>query len=341
MWGPFDAYFYRRKAKEQTSQNAADKPEAIELLPAEHQDGPRAKRTSARALTEEECKTVLDLLCSERFADKARAEVFAELLDEEVYVCSVSTMYRLLRQSHAVRERRNVLRHPVYKRPELLATEPNQVWTWDITKLKGPGKWTYYYLYVVMDVFSRYVVGWQIAYRESAEIAEQLILNVCLKQDIQRGRLTIHADRGAAMTSKAVAQLLSDLGVEKTHSRPHVSNDNPYSEAHFKTLKYRPDFPETFGCLEDARSFCRDFFDWYNLEHRHSGIAMLTPATVHDGKAERTIAKRQSALSAAYAANPQRFVNHAPRHAPLPEAAWINPPDNTGAGAETTDASLL
>jgi putative transposase len=251
----------------------------------------------------------------------------ATLLDEGVYVCSVSTLYRLLRRHHAVKERRRVLRHPKYKRPELLATGPNQLWSWDITKLRGPGKYTYYYLYVIIDVYSRYVVGWCVSYRESAQVAEALLLDACLQQGIERGQLTIHADRGSAMTSKAVAQLLSDLGVEKTHSRPHVSNDNPHSEAQFKTLKYRPNFPEMFGSLQDARIFCCEFFAWYNQEHRHSGIAMLTPQTVHNGKAQETIANRQSVLEAAYAANPQRFVRHAPRHESLPEAVWINAPE--------------
>jgi putative transposase len=284
-------------------------------------------RKNARALSAEEQERVLALLYSERFAEVAPAEVYATLLDEGTYVCSVSTMYRLLRKHQALRERRRVLRHPKYKRPELLATGPNQLWSWDITKLKGPGKWTYYYLYVIIDVYSRYVVGWCVAYRESAELAEQLILDACLQQGIERGQLIVHADRGSAMTSKAVAQLLSDLGVEKTHSRPHVSNDNPYSEAQFKTLKYYPEFPEQFGSIEDARSFCREFFAWYNQEHRHSGIAMLTPQTVHSGKAEEVIAHRQSVLEAAYAHNPERFVRHAPRHEPLPEAVWINPPE--------------
>lgn len=270
---------------------------------------------------------MLALLNSERFAEVAPAEVYATLLDEGTYVCSVSTMYRLLRKHQAVRERRRVLRHPKYKRPELLATGPNQLWSWDITKLRGPGKWTYYYLYGIIDVYSRYVVGWCVAYRESTQVAEQLILDACLQQGIERGQLIVHADRGSAMTSKAVAQLLSDLGVEKTHSRPHVSNDNPYSEAQFKTLKYHPEFPEEFGCIEDARSFCCEFFAWYNQEHRHSGIAMLTPESVHSGKAEEVIEKRQSVLATAYAHNPERFVRHAPRHPLLPEAVWINPPE--------------
>lgn len=283
---------------------------------------------------------MLNLLYSQRFAQMAPAEIVATLLDEGEYVCSVSTMYRLLRSQEALRERRRILRHPRYKRPELLATGPNQLWSWDITKLKGPGKYTYYYLYVVLDVYSRYVVGWCVAYRESAELAEQLILAACLQQGVERGQLTLHADRGSAMTSKAVAQLLADLGVEKTHARPHVSNDNPYSEAQFKTLKYRPEFPEQFGCKEGVESFCYEFFGWYNTEHRHSGIAMLTPESVHYGKAEEVIAKRQSVLEAAYAANPERFVRHAPRHPPLPEAVWINPPETGRAEAEPGSALL-
>jgi putative transposase len=297
-------------------------------------------RKNARALTKEEEQKALALLYSDRFAEVAPAEIVATLLDEGEYVGSVSTLYRLLRRNHAVRERRRVLRHPKYKKPELLATRPNQLWSWDITKLRGPGKYTYYYLYVIIDVYSRFVVGWCVQYRENAQIAEQMILASCLQQGIERGKLTLHADRGSAMTSKLVAQLLCDLGVEKTHSRPHVSNDNPHSEAQFKTLKYRPDFPQLFGSLEDARSFCCDFFAWYNQEHRHSGIAMLTPATVHYGKAEETIAKRQSVLEAAYAANPQRFVSHPPRHASLPEAVWINPPETDRAKAEP-EAALL
>lgn len=298
------------------------------------------QRKSARALSEEEQERVLALLYSERFAEVAPAEVFATLLDEGEYVCSVSTMYRLLKKHQALRERGRVLRHPKYKRPELLATGPNRLWSWDITKLKGAGKWSYYYLYVILDVYSRYVVGWGVAYRESAELAQQLILGACLQQGIERGQLTVHADRGSAMISKGVAQLLSDLGVEKTHARPHVSNDNPYSEAQFKTMKYRPEFPEQFGCIEDARSFCCAFFAWYNQEHRHSGIAMLTPETVHSGKAKEVIAKRQSVLQAAYAHNPERFVRHAPRHEPLPEAVWINPPE-TDRAKVAQEATLL
>jgi putative transposase len=301
---------------------------------------PPSRRKSARALSEAEEQKVLSLLNSPRFEDKAPAEVFATLLDEGAYVCSVSSMYRLLKKHAQVGERRRVLRHPHYQKPELLATGPNQVWTWDITRLKGVGKWTYYCLYVILDLYSRYVVGWCVAYRESAPLAEQLILDACLRQGIAPGQLTIHADRGSAMTSKAVAQLLADLGVEKTHARPHVSNDNPYSEAQFKTMKYRPDFPERFGSREDAQNFCYEFFAWYNTEHRHSGIALLTPQTVHDGQAGHVLQKRASVLKRAYAAHPERFVRQVPRPAPLPEAAWINPPETVRADA-ATGAALL
>ena len=284
------------------------------------------KRHSLRALTPEERKTVLAVLHSERFTDKAPPQIYATLLDEGTYLCSISSMYRLLRVNAEIRERRDQLRHPVYTKPELLATGPNQVWSWDITKLYGPEKWTYYYLYVVLDVFSRCVVGWTIAYRESAALAEELIAQTCAKQNIEPGHLTIHADRGSAMTSKAVAFLLADLGVTKTHSRPHVSNDNPYSEAQFKTLKYRPGFPARFGCIEDARQHCQAFFAWYNTEHRHSGIGLMTPETVHYGRAEQTIAQRQGVLSAAYQTHPERFVRKTPAPLAMPAAAWINPP---------------
>ena len=308
------ASFYRHKARAKT--------------PAKSPTGTgKSERKSGRALSEAEEQKVLSLLNSPRFEDKAPAEVFATLLDEGAYVCSISTMYRLLRKHAAVGERRRVLRHPHYQTPELLARGPNQVWTWDITRLKGAGKWTYYYLYVVIDLYSRYVVGWCVAYGESAQLAEQLILDACLRQGIEPGRLTLHADRGSAMTSKAVAQLLCDLGVEKTHARPHVSNDNPYSEAQFKTMKYCPDFPERFGSKEDAEGFCCEFFAWYNTEHRHAGIALLTPEMVHSGKAEHVLAHRQKVLLCAYAAHPERFVRQAPRPTPLPEAVWINPPE--------------
>ena len=242
-------------------------------------------------------------------------------------------MYRVLADHGEVRERRNQLRHPQYRKPELLATRPNEVWSWDITKLAGPAKWTYFYLYVVLDIFSRYVVGWMVAHRESAELARRLLDDTCEKQEIVSGQLTIHADRGSSMRSGSVAMLLGELGVTKTHSRPHVSNDNPFSEAQFKTLKYRPEFPPRFGSIEDSLAFCRPFFGWYNAEHRHSGIGLLTPEVVHYGRSEQVLATRQEALLAAYAAHPERFVKRAPRPEPLPLAVWINPPEGRGVEA--------
>jgi putative transposase len=272
---------------------------------------------------------VLDLLHSERFVDQAPAEVYAILLDEGVYLCSVRTMYRVLEEAQEVRERRNQARHPQYAKPELLATQPNEVWSWDITKLLGPVKWTYFYLYVILDIFSRYVVGWMVARRESAGLANRLIQESCQKQGIGPAQLTLHADRGSSMASKCVAMLLADLGVTKTHSRPHVSNDNPFSESQFKTLKYRPEFPKRFGSIEDARAFCRDFFHWYNNEHRHSGIGWLTPETVHYGRAKRAISARQAVLDEAHARHPERFIRKPPKAPELPEAVWINPPERT------------
>jgi putative transposase len=263
--------------------------------------------------------------------------VYAKLLDEQKYLCSVSTMYRVLHAYREVRERRNQLRHPPYAKPELLATQSNMLWSWDITKLLGPAKWTYYYLYVIMDVYSRYVVGWMVAERESATLAERLIAETCAKQGIAPGQLTIHADRGSAMVSKPVAFLLADLGVTKTHSRPHVSDDNPYSEAQFKTLKYRPDYPERFGSPADARTWCQQLFRWYNNEHHHSGLKLLTPADVHFGRAESVLAKRQAVLQAAYAAHPERFVKGAPVSPALPDAVWINPPKPAPAEAASTE----
>jgi putative transposase len=235
-------------------------------------------------------------------------------------------MYRLLAERAELRERRNQLRHPRYQKPELLATEPNQVWSWDITKLLGPAKWTYFYLYVILDIFSRYVVGWMVAHRESAALAERLIRDTCAKENVPPGQLSIHADRGPSMTSKPVALLLADLGVTKTHSRPHVSNDNPFSESHFKTLKYRPEFPGRFGSIQHARAFGQEFFSWYNTEHHHSGIALLTPATVHHGRAQLALEARRTTLLQAYHAHPQRFVRQLPVPPNLPEAVWINPP---------------
>jgi len=295
---------------------------------------PKARPTPARALSGAEQSMVRDTLNSTRFQDCAPREVYATLLDEGAYLCSWRTMYRILAAADQVRERRDQLRHSAYTKPELLATRPNQLWSWDITKLKGPTTWTYYYLYVILDVFSRYVVGFLITERESAELAEAFIAETCAKEGICRDQLTLHADRGSAMTSKSVAQLLADLGVTKTHSRPHVSNDNPYSEAQFKTLKYRPDFPAQFGSLADARGWARPFFQWYNQEHHHSGIGLLTPATVHSGQAAETIAARQQVLLAACQAHPERFVRGTPRPPALPTAVWINPPTAPKPGVE-------
>lgn len=297
-------------------------------------------RISPRALLPHETQAVLDVLHGERFMDQAPPEVYATLLDEKTYLCSVSTMYRILHRHQEVRERRDQLRHPNYKKPELLATGPNQVWSWDITKLLGPAKWTYYYLYVLLDIFSRYVVGWMVAYRESATLAERLIEETCQKEGIQPGQLTIHADNGSSMTAKTLAFKLADLGITKTHSRPYVSNDNPFSESQFKTLKYRPEFPERFGAIEDSRIFCHPFFQWYNWKHHHSGIGFLTPGIVHYGKAEEVIQLRHQALTAAYELHPERFVRKAPVPALLPGAVYINPPKlpENGIGAEETDA---
>jgi len=286
-------------------------------------------KISARALSQAEKLTVREELNSERFQDSAPREAYATLLDEGQYLCSWRSMYRILAENDEVRERRNQLRHPKYSKPELLATGPNQLWSWDITKLLGPTKWTYYYLYVILDVFSRYVVGWMIAERESATLAEELIAETCARQGIQPDQLTIHADRGSSMTSKSVAFLLADLGVTKTHSRPHVSNDNPYSEAHFKTLKYRPDYPSRFGCQADARAWANTFFTWYNQEHHHSGLALLTPTDVHFQRAQVVLQKRQIVLQEAYQKTPQRFVKGLPVPPQLPQAVWINPPNVT------------
>ena len=287
---------------------------------------PTRRRKPPRALTAGERVGVLELLHGARFVDAAPRQVWATLLDEGSYLCSPRTMYRVLADHGEVRERRAQARHPQYQKPELLATAPNQVWSWDITKLAGPEKWTYFSLYVILDIFSRYVVGWLLATGESAALAQQLIEATVDQEGVDRDRLTLHADRGAAMTSKPVALLLADLGVTKTHSRPHVSNDNPYSEAQFKTLKYRPEFPPRFGSPQDARVHCRSFFHWYNHQHRHSGIGFMTPATVHRGRQHAVAQVRQLALDAAAARHPERFVRGPPRPPSLPTAAWINPP---------------
>jgi putative transposase len=288
---------------------------------------PRARHP--RSLGPDERQAILDTLHSERFCDASPAEIHATLLEEETYLASTRTMYRVLAEAHEVRERRDQLRHPSYAKPELLATRPNQVWSWDITKLKGPVKWTYFYLYVILDIFSRYVVGWMVALGEGARLAERLIEETCAKQNIQPGQLTLHADRGSAMTSKTVALLFSDLDILGSHSRPHVSDDNPFSESHFRTLKYRPEFPDRFGSLEHARQVCRALFAWYNAEHHHSGLAFLTPATVHHGRAAEVLDARHRVRFAAYAAHPERFVSGPPRRENLPNAVWINPPEKT------------
>ena len=285
-----------------------------------------ARPTPARALSVGERQAVLEQLHSERFVDQAPQEVFATLLDEGTYLCSIRTMYRILDAESEVRERRNQRRHPQYEKPELLATAPNQVWSWDITKLKGPVKWSYYYLYVILDIFSRHVVGWMVAHGESKALAERLIRGTCKRQGIEPGQLTIHADRGSSMKSKPVALMMSDLGITKTHSRPHVSDDNPYSEAQFKTMKYRPDFPQRFGSIQDARAFSRAFFDWYNREHHHSGLGLLTPEVVHYGRAAQVNEARQEVLMNAYRDHPERFVRRMPKPLELPQAVWINPP---------------
>jgi putative transposase len=295
---------------------------------------PHRERVQPRALVPAERQAILDVLHSGRFADLAPAEAWAILLDEGTYLGSVSTFYRVLRQAGESRERRAQAAHPAAVKPELLATGPNQVYSWDITKLHGPAKWTYYHLYVILDVFSRYAVGWMVATRESAVLAEKLISQTCAKQGIGRGQLTIHADRGSSMTSKPVALLLADLGVTQSHSRPHVSNDNPYSEAQFKTLKYRPGFPARFTSIEEARAHCQAFFPWYNQAHRHGGLGLHTAADVHHGRARAVQARRADVLTAAYRNHPERFVRKPPVPPELPDATWINSPEQKEAAAQ-------
>ncbi len=293
----------------------------------------RASSSSPRALSEAERGQIETTLNSERFMDSPPRQVYGTLLDEDIYLCSVSTMYRLLRQNEQVRERRNQKRHPAYSKPELVATAPNQVWTWDITKLRGPVTHVYYYLYTILDIFSRYVIGYMVADRERATLAKQLVADSCHKQGILPEQLILHADRGSSMTSKTLALLLADLGVVKSHSRPYVANDNPYSEAQFKTMKYRPDYPNHFGCLADARAWVQPFVDWYNNHHRHTGLGLMTPATVHYGLAQDLTARRQIVLSTTYAQHPERFVQGQPTPPQLPDVVWINPPQ-----AEPTEA---
>jgi len=309
------ACFYRRRPVLGPSASPAAEP----ALPA-------ARLTPARTLSAAERARVLTVLHEERFQDRSPAAVQATLLDQGQYLCSTRTMYRILQQEGESRERRDQLVHPPYQKPELLATAPNQLWSWDITKLLGPAKWTYFYLYVILDVFSRYVAGWMVAHREGAELAKQFIQEAIRKHQVPAGQLHIHADRGRVMTSKPVAFLMADLGVTKTHSRPYVSDDNPYSESQFRTMKYRPEFPDRFGCIQDSRAFCQQFFHWYNQEHRHSGIGLLTPAMVHFGETQTVLAHRQAVLDTAYQAHPDRFVRRPPKPLPLPTEVWINRP---------------
>jgi len=300
--------------------------------------GPQARsgaaaRRVARALSVTERARVLALLHSERFADRAPATIYATLLDEGIYLCSVSTMYRLLRQNDEVRERRRIARHPQYHKPELVATGPREVFSWDITKLRGPHKGEWFALLVMLDIFSRFIVGWMLVRRANAELAEHFITQTMEREGIQPGQVALHADRGAEMTAQPVCVLLDTLGVRRSHSRPHVSDDNPYSEAQFRTLKYHHEFPDHFGSFDHAHRFMTEFVPWYNFEHRHSGIAMLTPATVHRGEADLVLAARHQILTAAYQANPERFVRGEPKRIALPSAVWINPPahDETAA----------
>lgn len=303
-------------------------PAPPQRVPVPHRD-----RVQPRALSAAEQAAILGALHADRFADLAPAEVWAILLDEGTYLGSLSTFYRLLRAAGESRERRAQAAHPAAVKPELIATGPNQVWSWDITKLHGPAKWTYYYLYVILDIYSRYVTGWMVATRESAVLAEKLIAATAAKQHVSRGQLTLHADRGSSMTSKPVAFLLADLGVLQSHSRPHVSNDNPYSEAQFKTLKYRPGFPARFSSIEAARAHCQEFFPWYNTWHRHSGLGLHTAADVHHGTAAAVRTRRASVLTAAYRQHPERFVRKPPTPPELPATSWINQPEQKEAAA--------
>ena len=298
---------------------------------------PPPRPTPARALPPEERQAVLDVLHQPRFVDLSPAEIYATLLDERRYLCSERTLYRVLDESQEVRERRDQVRHPHYAAPQLLATRPNELWSWDISKLLGPTKWTYYYLYVLLDVFSRYVVGWMLAHRELARLAEQLIAESCERQGVAPGQLTVHADRGAAMTSKPVALLLADLGVTQSHSRPHVSNDNPFSESQFKTMKYRPEFPDRFGSIEHGRSFCGDFFPWYNTEHHHVGLGLFTPHDVHYGLAAVKREQRVLVLADAFARHPERFPNGPPQPKAVPTTVWINPPAKSAGRSEVAN----
>lgn len=299
--------------------------EARQLVKEERRRA-RTRRPSSLALIAAERQAMLDVAHEPRFVDRSIPHIYAVCLDEGKYYGSISTWYRVMRSAGEVGERRDQATHPAHIRPELCARAPGRVWCWDITKLHGPAKWTYHYLYVIIDIYSRYVVGWMVADRESSELAKMLFAETIRREGVDPTKLTIHADRGSSMKSKPLAFLLADLGVTKTHSRPHVSNDNPHIESHFRTLKYCPEFPSTFATLPEARRFCKTFFLWYNEEHRHSGIGLMTPATVHRGYAAQCIAKRQEVLNLAYAAHPERFVRGTPHPPQLEPAVFINPP---------------
>lgn len=286
----------------------------------------RPRPTPSRALPESERNRILACLRGPRFADQTPAETWAALLDEGVYLCSIRTMYRILAAQGEVAERRRQRRHPVYQKPELLATAPDHVWSWDITKLMGPAKWTYFYLYVILDIFSRRVVGWTVEQTESAHHFKRLFQNAMTRHAVPRDQLTLHADRGAPMKAKATASMLIDLGVLRTHNRPHSSNDNPFSEAQFKTLKYRPEFPKRFETIDEARAFCRRFFAWYNEDHHHAGIGLMTPNQMHFGDVDAIHAARKRTLDAAFLRTPERFVSSPPKPPHIPTAVWINPP---------------
>lgn len=306
---------------------------------AQKEESLPAPAPSELALSQEERQAILDHLHSERFVDRSPSEVFHTLLDEGTYIASQRSFYRILAEHDEVRERRDQRRHTHYSKPQLIATRPNQVWTWDITKLRGPVPWTFYYLYVIIDIFSRYVVGWMLAEREAGHLAEQLIEETCAKQNIRRGQLTIHSDRGPSMQAGPVVHLLARLGITKSNSRPYVSDDNPFSESQFKTLKYFPGFPDRFGGPDDARAFCVRFKDWYNRQHRHSGIAFLTPEVVHHGRADEVLAARHARLVEAYQAHPERFRNGPPKATKLSKAVYINPPDQQSQSSATTSAT--
>lgn len=328
-----------QSASRESDRKAPSEDESSELDKAtENPQPPAAARcASHRALTAAQQQAILDTLHSERFIDRAPAEAFYTLLDEGVYLGSIRTFYRVLNLHHEVKERRDQRRHPVYQKPELIATEPNQVWTWDITKLLGPVKWTYYHLYVMIDIYSRYVVGWMLAPRECAQLAKQFIEETCGKHEIKPGQLTVHSDNGPAMKSNPVVSLHAQLDVAKSSSRPHVSNDNPFSESQFKTLKYSPGFPRRFeGGYDEALAFCKGFFPWYNKEHRHSGIAFVTPEAVHLGQAEAALKSRHDCLLQAYSAHPERFVQGPPQPTQLRRAVYINPPTKKEAATEIT-----